>query len=230
MAVLLIGSTGNGKSTLGNFLINPNDESREVFKTATDNLPQTQHTKIACAPISGNDSSKEITIIDTPGLNESKTKDLKHMMEVIQTLHNVKKIKACIFVVKFGSKIDQQYRDTVEYYQKLLPSLFSRNVLIAMTNYSSDKRSVDMRKRKKINVELIKNNFKKEIAKSASMSYIPILFAIDCLPFDEDETKVSLVPSMKLKQSRIGRQKLNMFLLPPGNALRLHDSEKEVVS
>lgn len=190
MAVLLIGSTGNGKSTLGNFLINPNDEFSGVFETATDNLPQTQSTKVVSASINGS-SGNEIAIIDTPGLNESKTKDLQHMTEVIQTLHNVKKIKACIFVVKFGSKIDQQYKDTVEYYQKLVPTLFSRNVLIAMTHYSSDKRSEAMRKKKKIDVEAIKNNFKKEIVNSARMSYTPILFAIDCLPFDEDEMKVS---------------------------------------
>ena len=46
MAILLIGSTGNGKSTLGNFLIDPDPKKPEVFEVATDNKPFTQETKV----------------------------------------------------------------------------------------------------------------------------------------------------------------------------------------
>ncbi len=46
---LLIGSTGNGKSTLGNFLIDPADRNifdEQLFRTARDSRPETQNVKI----------------------------------------------------------------------------------------------------------------------------------------------------------------------------------------
>ena len=46
--VLLIGLTGNGKSTLGNYLLDPKF-ANPPFETATDNLPKTQKCKAAKA-------------------------------------------------------------------------------------------------------------------------------------------------------------------------------------
>ena len=47
MAVLLVGSIGNGKSTLGNFLLNPHEDhifgKKQTFKTAQTSRPETQH-------------------------------------------------------------------------------------------------------------------------------------------------------------------------------------------
>lgn len=45
MAILLIGSTGSGKSSLGNFLIDPAEENifeKQHFKVANANMPETQ--------------------------------------------------------------------------------------------------------------------------------------------------------------------------------------------
>jgi len=122
MAVLLIGSTGNGKSTLGNFLLAPESQKPEgeYFRVSSSNLPQTQVTEYKTAMINlRNGQSQELTIIDTPGLNIGKVQDLQHMIHLIQALQKVKTVKACIFVVKFSSRIDQQYKDTIEYFAKL---------------------------------------------------------------------------------------------------------------
>lgn len=160
MAVLLIGSTGSGKSTLGNFLIDPDDSSSTpAFAVATDNKPMTKSTKVADVPITATrdienfTGEKALVIIDTPGLNESKSEDLLHMKDIIERLNKVKRIKACVFVVKFSAKIDQQYKDTIDYYSQLLPDLFKSNVLVVVTDYQTDKRSEAMRKRQRINVE-----------------------------------------------------------------------------
>ena len=191
MAILLIGSTGNGKSTLGNYLLNPNDEhisKKQTFVTARDNKPQTRHVQPVTAKVSVTDhGDTEITVIDTPGLNEGAFRDLEHMIGIVQGLKDQKEIKACILVVKFNSKIDTQYKATVKYYSKLLPDLFENKVAIVMTDFASDDRSIQMRRKQGIDVEQVKNNTVREIVDCADMSYSPILFAIDCLPYYSDE-------------------------------------------
>ena len=194
MAVLLIGSTGNGKSTLGNFLLDPDCKpGAEPFKVATNNLPQTQKVEVKAKHIKVKGSQRQdLTIIDTPGLNESKLRDLEHMIELTRSLQEIKMVMGCAFVVKFSSKIDQQYRDTVEYYSKLLPSLFDKNVFIVVTDYATDPRSEAMRKRQGIDYVEIIGNIKKYIVSSSQIMYNPLVFTIDCLPFDEAELAVSM--------------------------------------
>ena len=77
--ILLIGQTGSGKSTLGNWLI-----GEEVFDTSS----YTSETVI-------NHSRKygSINIIDTPGLSDSEGKDqenTKKMTEFLKNLHDNK--------------------------------------------------------------------------------------------------------------------------------------------
>ena len=190
MAILLIGSTGNGKSTLGNFLLNPDGE--QVFKMARDNKPQTQFVKPVAKNVSVKGAGRvDLTVIDTPGLNESAAKDLGHMIEIIKSLKGFVHVRACIIVVKFNTKIDAQYKATVQYYSKLLPSLFAKNVTIVMTDYATDPRSEAVRERQGIDVRQIKENTIKEIVACAGLGYDPFLFTIDCLPFDEEEKAIN---------------------------------------
>ena len=190
MAILLIGSTGSGKSTLGNFLLNPDGE--QVFQMARDNKPQTQFVKPAVNNVSVKGAGRvDLTVIDTPGLNESAAKDLGHMIEIIKSLKGFVHVRACIVVVKFNTKIDAQYKATVQYYSKLLPSLFAKNVTIVMTNYAIDSRSEAVRARQGIDVQQIKENTIKEIVACAGLGYDPFLFTIDCLPFDEEEKAIN---------------------------------------
>lgn len=198
MVILLIGSTGNGKSTLGNFLIDPgNSDHGPVFGVAVDNKPKTQFTKVATLPVTATkDIPKEVNdslmIVDTPGLNESKSKDLAHMTALIECLNRMKKIRACIFVVKFLAKIDQQYKDTIRYYSELLPDIFKSNVLIVVMEFLTDNRSEATRKKQGIDAREMVNNITKEIVDTANISYTPTTFMIDCLPFDDDEMLLSL--------------------------------------
>ena len=188
MAVLLIGSTGNGKSTLGNFLLDP-DTKHNYFQVAKTLMPQTQVTEFKRKLIGSEE--RELIVVDTPGLNDSKINDLSHMIGIINTLQQVKTIRACIFVVKFSSKIDQQYKDTVEYYSKLFPSLFDKNTLIVVTDYPTDERSVKMRERQGIHYEVNIDIIKTEIGKASQIPFAPIVFSIDCLPFDDSELQGS---------------------------------------
>ena len=110
---------------------------------------------------------------------------------IINTLQQVKTIWACILVVKFSSTIDQQYKDTVEYYSRLLPSLFDKNTFIVVTDYQTDDCSEKMRQRQGIDEEVIINIIKREIGSASQIAFTPMVFSVDCLPFDDSELQRS---------------------------------------
>lgn len=194
MALLLIGSTGNGKSTLGNFLVDPNEShmfaEKTKFQMARSNRPETQDVFYE----DFRRKDRTFRVIDTPGLNESPAKDLFHMTSLIMALNdpNLQGVSACLLCVKFNSKIDAQYQATVKYYSRLLPSLFEGNVLIIMTEFMTDDRAEKLRKMQRIDVERVKVNTANEIKETAELAYTPPLFAIDCLPMDKEERAYSL--------------------------------------
>ena len=195
--VLLIGSTGNGKSTLGNFLLDPEGEVK-CFATAKDNMPETQRTQSDESVFIGHAvenlgySSVQLTVVDTPGLNESDAADLKHMIDIVEELRQQSTITACVLVVKFNSKIDMQYKKTIEYYSRLLPSLFDKNVFVVMTGYATDVRTVATRQRQGIDEKEIVENATREIVNSAQLAYDDlIVFKLDCLPYGPEEISYS---------------------------------------
>lgn len=196
MAVLLIGSTGNGKSTFGNYLLDPSEDhlfTKQTFKTAQNNLPETQTVK-ECKKVVKHGECDEtfLTVIDTPGLNEDAERDLQHMIQIVEQLQGVHAIRACVFVVKFNSKIDSQYRATIQYYRKLLPSLFEKNVTVVITDFATDSRSEMLRKKQGVDVDTVLSNTRREIVVNGQLSYDPMMFSIDCLPLDEDEQAASM--------------------------------------
>ena len=208
-----------GKSTLGNFLLDIKDNDPHKLQVATDNLPKTRHTvaikraitfqsyaeasastSIGEDAAATHDSFKDshiymptqanLTVTDTPGLNESPEKDLEHMIDLVENLRVKKIITACIFVVKFNSKIDEQYRDTIKYFSRLRPSLFGHNCIIVMTDYPTDKHSIRIREQQGIKPKDVISKVKDEIIKCSGICYEPIVFALDCYPFDDDHEEI----------------------------------------
>lgn len=198
MAILLIGSTGNGKSTLGNFLVNPDREhiygEKQTFKTARTNKPETQVVKNWTFKVSlPRLETSEFTVIDTPGIFEDEDKDITHMVNIIKALHIVGEIRACVLVIKFSSKIDTPYRTSVRYYAKLLPGLFESNLIVVVTDYACDERSKYLRKLQEINEHQNKTNILSEVRDVCGIDHDPKLFTIDCLPVSDSEMVINRV-------------------------------------
>lgn len=192
--LLLIGSTGNGKSAFGNFMINPGEETisgdDQFFRTARDSKPETQTVK--SVQLLGENGKPIVQVIDTPGLNESASKDLEHMVQLVENLKATGNVSACVLCIKFESKIDMQYRSTVAYYRNLLPSLFEGNLVIALTAFQTDPRSERERKLRRVDVQAVVKNAQVAVRETCKLSYSPCVFLMDSLPLSDQELQVSL--------------------------------------
>ena len=191
--ILLIGSTGNGKSTLGNCLLDSSENPKEVFIRGRSNTPLTQNVQMANELLRlGAGTCMPLQIIDTPGLNESAVEDLTHMIEIVETVREAKEITACLLCVKFNAQIDVQYRATVRYYRSLLPKLFEGNVIVVFTDYSNNSCAVKKREREGIKPDDVIRNAIAAIVEAADLPYTPTHFCIDSLPLDDEDMKLTM--------------------------------------
>ena len=191
--ILLIGSTGNGKSTLGNCLLDPSQSPKEVFIRGRSSVPLTQNVQMENGLLRlGTGKRIPLQIIDTPGLNESAVKDLTHMIEIVETVRKAKEITACLLCVKFNTQIDVQYRATVRYYRSLLPKLFEANVIVVFTDYSENPYEVKKREREGIDPDDVIKNATAAIMEAADLPYTPTYFCIDSLPLADEDMKFTM--------------------------------------
>ena len=90
--ILLFGETGNGKSSLGNFLLGNN-----VFNVSADVKAETKVT----FGRQGTGDSSDLFVIDTPGLQDTEGSDREHMIQLIQYVKEHKELNAIIVVFNY---------------------------------------------------------------------------------------------------------------------------------
>lgn len=175
--------------------------------------------------------TKLLTVIDTPGLNEGEEKDLQHSIDLVKTLHDIGTVLACIFVVKFDATIDSQYKNTIEYYSMLLPSLFSKNCIVVLSSYKTDPLTEEERKRRGVDYEKIKENVKKEIMKYFDTNFMPVVFPLDCYPstYFQDSVAESLEVRSAILSKIFSHRPLdvkNIKVAKPTFMLQKHEERK----
>ena len=189
--IILIGPSGSGKSTLGNFLLDPSEEhimgSHQAFPTARSARPETQ--AISCKP----SADGEFLVVDTPGSIQSHTAELEFIVSLLQTIQDTGETFCSIVCAKFDSRMDSQFLANVKYFKELLPALFQTgNVVLAMTNFTTDSRSVKQRAMQGVKVGEVVSEATEAITEAAGLSCKPQAFCIDCLPMDASEREASL--------------------------------------
>jgi len=180
--LMVVGSTGAGKSCLCNFLLNPSVEHinhNPTFKFSGGAKSCTSEIQI--------ERSLDVAMIDTPGLNTfSSVCDFENMIKLVEKLHDVE-LSGILFVAKFGQRLDKQWASTVKYFQNLLGKTFiGRSTALVLTNYSTWTEVIKRRKQEKKDPEKIAKEAALQFKQHSSVKYLPKVFMIDSLPYPED--------------------------------------------
>src|SRR2546423_7598332 len=129
--MLLIGRTGNGKSTLANVLLNKNGNFEEVFRESADSVSETRSIQVEKVEIDLDNDGKEkleMIIIDTVGIGDTKLTTQGVLYRLAEATTHIKKgLSQVLFVTsgRFTEKEEEAY--------KLLSSVIFDNEVINYT-------------------------------------------------------------------------------------------------
>ena len=176
--ILLFGETGNGKSTLGNYLL-----GFDAFKVSNDVKAETKVT----FGRQGIGDSSDIFIIDTPGLQDTEGADKQHMIQLVQYVKEHKELNAIIVVFNY-----QQVRFpyNIQTMLKLFCNIFpmkavGKHIGLVFTN-SFTKRGILTSEQKLAKSNKVLPEFRRVI-KEASGSDLPVNIPTAFVDMDPEE-------------------------------------------
>ncbi|OUM59778.1 hypothetical protein PIROE2DRAFT_63557 [Piromyces sp. E2] len=110
--LLLLGETGNGKSSLGNFIF-----GKEVFSVSEN--PESE-TKVTTGAYGDNENSG-IFVIDTPGLQDAEGTDREHLIQMVDYIKTNPGLQAVIIVFNYHQ---ERFAKNIQTVIKLLCNVF----------------------------------------------------------------------------------------------------------
>merc|ERR1719186_2044371 len=145
--MVVIGSTGTGKSTLCNIVSGRKPDDQGLFPVSSGMSSCTNKTTANKVEWSG-EEGREFVLIDTPGLNDPTP--LKDSVNILEMAEELKKLEAVnVFLIVFNGaspRFDSSLIAMVRIFQGMFGKEFlEKNVVFEFTNWGHDKQSVRRR-------------------------------------------------------------------------------------
>jgi len=134
--VVLIGNTGDGKSTVGNRLCHDESEMAEdgPFETSDQSQSCTQELCRERTQIDG----IQLCVVDAPGWNDSEGKDRVHANNLCAYLYGSGGINNFILVRNSANyRFDNNFRMMLERYSNMFGTVFWKHLMVVMTRVES---------------------------------------------------------------------------------------------
>ena len=168
--LLLIGKTGHGKSSLGNFLL-----GEKLFKVYDVPTPETRDTLKF--------ERNGLTIIDSPGLLDSgndanKNKDAEHYEKLLYTIKSLNNLNGIIIVM---NSQDMKFSEDIRTMLKMICNTFEHRhfkyISFVFTKFFGKKKELEkIRKNKEEFVKQTKELIKKFYGKNELPGTLPYFF------------------------------------------------------
>jgi predicted GTPase len=132
--IVLLGNTGVGKSTLGNVLLDLEEDSTSAFATSGDAESCTSVCGIKDGFWRGRHRDRLIRVIDAPGHGDSGGRDYELRESIVDTLRAEDSIHAFLFLKSFENpRVDAQDKDLIKTCLGIFGQGFLNNTVVVLT-------------------------------------------------------------------------------------------------
>ena len=131
ISLLILGATGDGKSQLGNFILN----NPKAFKVSDDIYSETKETRGDF----GINGAENLFVIDTPGINDTEGKDKEYLEQMAEYVKKHNSLHSIIIVLNFEvDRLAIYLQDMLTIFIKMFPiPNFWDHVSFVFTHYYS---------------------------------------------------------------------------------------------
>lgn len=186
--IVIIGTTGTGKSTLGNSLLGFLDNPETYISGSLFRMSATASScTLDCISKNGHwlgDQSKPIRIIDTPGHGDGYGKNHEMREALVSGIRKEKFINVFIWVKNSQSpRVDSQDTEFLDIFGKIFGPAFMKNMIVVFTRFDQSAREEKRRVVSGVTLEALITEFRETIGDTQGV--IPI-FAIDAIHDSDD--------------------------------------------